>query len=176
MTDGSEENRVLQVGDEAPDFTLPTHAEGEHNLAWYRGRKNVILAFYPADWTPVCATQIPGYVPLLRRFEEYDAQVIGISADSVPCHRAWAKSLGGIPFPLASDFWPHGQVSRRYGVLNKKGFPERAVFVIDKKGIVRHIQRVHPARIPDNDEIFEVLKQLSEEQAAEPEEDDWMRQ
>ena len=86
----------LKVGDPAPDFTLPSHNEGELNLAWYQGRRNVVLAFYPADWTPVCANQIPGYQAVLDKFEQCDAQLLAISVDSIPCHRAWAKSLRSI--------------------------------------------------------------------------------
>lgn len=165
---------TLKVGDAAPDFTLLTHSEGEHNLAWYQGRKNVVLAFYPANWTPVCASQIQDYAPLKERFDQYDTQVVGVSVDSVPSHQAWAKSLGGLPFPLASDFWPHGDVARKYGVLNRKGFAERAVFVVDKQGIIRHIQRVHPARIPDSEEIFRALEAI-QRSAPSSDEDDWLK-
>lgn len=157
---GSNNDVKLQVGDPAPDFTLPTHNEGELNLSWYQGRKNVVLAFYPADWTPVCSTQIPSYSSLIDRFEELNTQVLGISVDSVPCHLAWAKSLGGLTYPLFSDFYPHGDVARRYGVLNGKGFSERAVFVVDKNGVIRFIQRVHPAQLPDNEELLKALEEL----------------
>lgn len=151
---------TLSVGDIAPEFTLPSHNEGELQLAWYRGRKNVVLAFYPADWTPVCATQIPGYRDILAEFEKYDAQVLGISCDSVPCHIAWARSLGGLSFPLLADFWPHGQIARAYGVLTPKGYAGRAVFVIDKAGIIRYIDVVDPAEIPDESALFRELAKL----------------
>ena len=94
---------ILKVNDPAPDFTLNTHNEGELNLAWYQGRKNVVLAFYPGDWTPVCSNQIPEYQRLLEKFEKNDCQLLCISVDSVPCHKAWAKSLGGLSFPLMAD-------------------------------------------------------------------------
>ncbi len=153
----------VNVGDPAPDFTLPTHNEGELNLAWYRGRKNVVLAFYPADWTPVCATQVPGYHADIGRFEEYDCQLLCISVDSIPCHMAWAKSMGGLSFPLMSDFWPHGAVAGKYGVLNSKGYCNRTVFLIDKGGIVRWIDAVHPAVLPDNEKLFKQLDVLMQE-------------
>ncbi len=159
QTDRSEEV-VLQVGDKAIDFTLPTHNEGELNLNWYQGRKNVVLAFYPADWTPVCATQVPSYQTQIERFEQLNCQLFCISVDSVPCHIAWAKSLGGLSFPLMSDFWPHGHVARKYGVLNSKGFSERVIFLIDMKGVIRFIDRVHPAILPDNDKLFRELEKL----------------
>ena len=153
-------NAELNIGDAAPDFTLHTHNEGELNLGWYRGRKNVVLAFYPADWTPVCATQVPSYQKVHQRFEDLDCQLLCISVDSVPCHVAWSKSMGGLNFPLVSDFWPHGETALKYGVLTKKGFTERAVFLIDKKGIIRWMQQVHPSQLPDNDELFRQLEQL----------------
>ncbi len=152
---------TLQVGDEAPDFTLPTHNEGELNLAWYEGRKNVVLAFYPGDWTPVCATQVPGYQAVFDEFERFDTQLLAISVDSVACHRAWAKSLGGLSFPLMSDYWPHGAVAERYGVLSERGYAGRAVFLIDKKGILRYIEVVDPAELPDNNALFRKLAELN---------------
>ena len=153
-------NIAPKVGDPAPDFTLPTHNEGELNLAWYQGRKNVVLAFYPGDWTPVCATQVPEYQKVLDRFEQFETQLLGISVDSVPCHRAWAKSLGGISFPLMSDYYPHGRVAHLYGVLNQRGYAERAIFVIDKTGVIRHIERIKLSQLPDNDTLFEQLALL----------------
>jgi peroxiredoxin len=158
-----EEAKVLKVGDPAPDFTLMTHNEGELNLGWYQGRNNVVLAFYPGDWTPVCSTQIPGYMPLMEFFEAHDCQLLGVSVDSPACHTAWAKSLGGLAFPLMSDYYPHGVVGRRYGVLSSKGYLDRAVFLIDKQGIIRFIERVHPAQMPDNEKLKEAILKLDRE-------------
>jgi peroxiredoxin len=155
---------TLQVGDEAPDFTLPTHNEGELNLRWYRGRKHVVLAFYPGDFTPICATQVPGYQPLMDKFEKYNAQLLAISVDSIACHAAWAKSLGGLSFPLMSDYCPHGAVSRKYGVLNEqKGYAERTVFLIDLAGKIRWIEQLQPFDLPDNEELFKQLGRLNKE-------------
>ncbi len=103
---------------------------------------------------------MPSYEDDLSKFEEYDTQVLGISVDSIPSHEAWQKSLGGISYPLCSDFWPHGEVAQKYGVLRDEGMTERALFVIDKEGVVRFID-VHPIdQQPDNEEIFEVLRKL----------------
>lgn len=162
MSRVEEETVDLRIGDEAPDFTLQSHSEGELNLSWYRGRKAVVLAFYPGDWTPVCATQIPAYEPILSRIEALGCQLLAISCDSIPCHRAWAKSLGGISFPLMSDFWPHGEVCRRYGVFNQRGFSNRVVFVIDKAGVVRYIERLELGRIPDNETLLKFLSTLEQ--------------
>lgn len=150
----------LKVGDVAPDFTLPTHNEGELNLAWYRGRRNVVLAFYPGDWTPVCATQIPGYENIIDEFGKFNTQLLAISVDSVPCHLAWAKSCGGFSFPLMADYYPHGAIAKKYGVLNPRGYAERAVFLIDKSGVIRYIEKVPPADIPDNNALFHHIAEL----------------
>ncbi len=153
------------MGDEAPDFTLPSHNEGDLNLAWYRGRKNVALAFYPADWTPLCANQIPGYEAVLDMFEKYNCQILAVSCDTIPSHIAWAKSMGGISFPLMSDFYPHGAVSTRYGVLSRKGYANRVVFLIDKQGIIRYIEHVPPGDLPDNHKLFAELARLQKASA-----------
>ncbi|EGL82633.1 alkyl hydroperoxide reductase/ Thiol specific antioxidant/ Mal allergen [Caldalkalibacillus thermarum TA2.A1] len=109
---------------------------------------------------------MPSYEDDLPRFEEHDTQVLGISVDSVFSHKAWAKSLGGITYPLLADFYPHGEVSKKYGVFRDNpdepayGASERALFIIDKQGIIRFID-VHPIdEQPDNEELFEVLRKL----------------
>lgn len=94
------------------------------------------------------------------------AQVLGLSVDSTDCLRAWAESLGGITHPLLSDFFPHGQVAQLYGVLRQEGFAERAIFVIDKQGIVRYVDVHDIGQQPDNDELFRVLGELEPEAAA----------
>lgn len=151
---------TLKVGDPAPDFSLTTHNEGELNLAWYRGRKNVVLAFYPGDWTPVCATQISGYEALMPEFEKYNCQLLAISVDSVPSHVAWAKSVRISSFPLMSDYFPHGEVARKYGVLSRRGYAERAVFLIDKTGRIRFIDRTEISQIPDACELVRQMAAL----------------
>lgn len=103
---------------------------------------------------------MPSYEADLSRFESNDAQVVGISIDSPHCNRAWAASIGGISYPLLSDFYPHGAVAEKYGVLRKEGMAERAVFIIDKAGVVRYID-VHDIREqPDEEQIFEELSKL----------------
>jgi glutaredoxin len=93
-------------------------------------------------------------------------QVLGLSVDSVPCLKAWADSLGGITYPLLSDFYPHGEVAKRFGVLRQEGFTERAIFVLDKRGIIRYVD-VHDIDLqPDNDELFRVLADVDPETAA----------
>lgn len=103
---------------------------------------------------------MPSYELDLYKFEGYNTQVLGISIDHVPCLKAWAESLGGITYPLLSDFWPHGAVADLYGVFREDGRSERALFVIDKEGIVRYVDIHDIDEQPDNEEIFEVLRQL----------------
>ncbi len=103
---------------------------------------------------------MPSYELDLPKFEGYNTQVLGISVDHIPCLKAWAESLGGISYPLLSDFWPHGAVAQKYGVLREEGHSERALFVVDKEGIVRYVDIHDIDDKPDNAEIFKVLRQL----------------
>lgn len=103
---------------------------------------------------------MPSYEEDLSEFERYDAQVMGISTDNVPSNKAWADSLGGLSYPLLSDFWPHGFVSLKYNALRSEGVCERAIYVIDKQGIIRYIDIHDINDQPKNDVLFEVLKKL----------------
>lgn len=162
-TSVSNQTKTLKVGDEAPDFELSGHRGGEKiRLSSFRGQKNVVLAFYPLDWTPVCSVHMPSYEAEIGDFERYDTQVLGVSVDSSPSHAAFAKSLGGIEkYPLLSDFNPKGDVAKKYGVyLDEKGFSERAIFIIDKQGIVRYIDVHKILEAPENGQLLEVLREL----------------
>lgn len=150
---------TLKVGDTAPDFTLTDHNRNKVTLSSFRRSKNVVLVFYPLAFTSVCSLQMPAYSKEKQSLEGLDAQVLGISVDSVPVHKAWADQLG-IDYPLLSDFWPHGQVARRYGVLRSEGTSERATFVIDKEGIVRDIEVHEIGKVPDRGKLLEFLKTL----------------
>jgi peroxiredoxin len=163
MKKPSHKDIVLKVGDHAPDFSLPSHNEGELNLKWYQERQNVVLAFYPGDWTPACSSQIPGYEEKSAKFLRYNCQVLGISVDSIASHKAWAASLGGVSFPLMSDYWPHGAVSQKYGVLNDRGYADRTVFLIDTNGIIRFIGRYDYETIPDIEDLFRQIEKLDKE-------------
>ncbi len=103
---------------------------------------------------------MPSYELELYKFEGYNTQVLGISVDHIPALKAWAESLGGISYPLLSDFWPHGAVAELYGVLRPEGKSERALFVVDKGGIVRYVDIHDIDDPPDNDEIYKVLREL----------------
>jgi peroxiredoxin (alkyl hydroperoxide reductase subunit C) len=129
----------VRVGQRAPDFSLPAVSGGKVTLSQYRGKKNVVLSFVPAAWTPVCSDQWPGYNITRDIFEKYDAVLLGITVDNIPTLFAWTSEMGELWFPVLSDFWPHGKVASRYGVLRRDGTSERALFLIDKKGVIRYI-------------------------------------
>lgn len=133
----------VKVGDRAPDFTLPAVRGGEVTLSHYGGKKNVVLSFVPAAWTPVCSDQWPGYNIAREFFSQNNAILLGISVDNIPTLYAWTNQMcmggGELWFPVLSDFYPHGAVAEKYGILRSDGVSERALFVIDKKGIIRYI-------------------------------------
>lgn len=147
----------LKVGDQAPDFTLPAISGSRVSLSSYRGKNHVVLSFVPAAWTPVCSQQWPGYHIAKEFFDELNTVVLGISVDNVPTLYAWVSTMGGLWFPVLSDFWPHGEVAKRYGVLRDDGTTERALFVIDKEGIVRYVD-VHD--INDMPRLEDLIKEL----------------
>jgi len=126
---------ILNAGAAAPDFTLSVTPDEKLTLKELRG-KPVILAFYPADWSPVCGDQMALYNEILPEFQNFGAELIGISVDGAWCHAAYAKDHH-LHFPLAADFEPKGAVARAYGAYREKeGFCERALFVIDKDGVI----------------------------------------
>ena len=122
----------VKVGDLAPDFTLPSVAGDDVTLSQYRGKKNVVISFVPAAWTPVCSDQWPGYNIVKQMFDENDAVLLGITVDNIPTLYAWTQQMGKLWFSVLSDFWPHGAVADRYGVLRSDGVSERALIFIDK--------------------------------------------
>ncbi|MBI5522959.1 MAG: redoxin domain-containing protein [Desulfarculus sp.] len=129
----------VALGQLAPDFSLPAVGGGRVSLSQYRGKKNVALSFVPAAWTPVCSEQWPGYNLAREEFEERDTIVLGITNDNLPTLFAWTQAMGGVWFPVLSDFWPHGGVAGQYGLLRGDGTSERALLLIDKAGLLRYI-------------------------------------
>ena len=152
---------ALEPGRQAPDFSLHTTPDQSVGLRDFRGR-NVVLAFYPADWSPVCSDQLPIYSELLPEFRKLGAEVLGISVDGVWCHLAFAKDRS-LRFPLLSDFEPKGEIARTYDVYRKgEGVSERALFVIDREGMIRW-SYVSPIGVnPGADGILEALEGLQQ--------------
>jgi len=155
---------VLKVaaGHAAPLFSLPSLSGDTVSLAQYRGKKHVVISFVPAAWTPVCSDQWPGYNIAREIFEAHDAVLLGITVDNLPTLYAWTRQMGGLWFPVLSDFWPHGEVARLYGVLRTDGTTERALIVIDKAGIIRHLVVSDINRRPDLKTIVDALRAIND--------------
>ena len=151
----------VKVGDLAPDFTLPSVGGQEIRLSQYRGKSNVMISFVPAAWTPVCSDQWPGYNIVKEMFDENDAVLIGITVDNIPTLYAWTNQMGDLWFPVLSDFWPHGAVAKKYGVLRSNGVSERALIFIDKKGIIQDIQVSDINVRPDLAQCATTLKKMN---------------
>jgi peroxiredoxin (alkyl hydroperoxide reductase subunit C) len=151
---------AVKIGDTAPSFSLPSLTSGTVSLAQYRGTRNVVISFVPAAWTPVCSDQWPGYNIVQDIFARYDATLLGITVDNLPTLFAWTRQMGDLWFPVLSDFWPHGEVASRFGVLRSDGTAERAVFIIDKAGIIRYISVSDINQRPNLKDIVEALKAI----------------
>ena len=139
----------VKIGDPAPDFTLPSVSGENISLSQFRGKKNVVISFVPAAWTPVCSDQWPGYNIVKEMFDENEAVLLGITVDNIPTLYAWTKQMGKLWFPVLSDFWPHGAVASKYGVLRSDGVSERALIFINKNGIIHDIQVSDINKRPD---------------------------
>jgi len=150
---------TLPVNTLAPDFTLPSHLDKNVTLSDLRG-KNVALAFFPLAFTPVCSSQIPAYEAEMETFVALDTQILAISVDNTASQKAWAQSLGNIHYPILSDFWPHGQVAKEYGVLRSEGYAERAIFLIDKSGVIRYIDVHDFNQAPSNRELRYRIREM----------------
>lgn len=148
------------VGDTAPDFELDSHRGGRVRLSAFRGRRNVVVAFHPIAWTPVCNAQMQGYETDLDWFRAHDTHVLGLSVDPVASKAAWAASLGGISYDMLTDFPPRNGVARAYGVAHEDGFSKRAVFVVDKQGTIVFRKEYDIPVLPDNAEVRQAVEQL----------------
>lgn len=150
---------LLPAGPKAPDFSLHVTPDQTLSLSELRG-KPVILAFYPADWSPVCGDQMALYNEVLPEFQKFGAELLGVSVDGVWSHRAFAEARH-LHFPLLADFEPKGAVAQLYGAYRSAdGFSERALFVIDKSGIIAWSYRSPVAVNPGADGILQALEDL----------------
>jgi peroxiredoxin len=158
-TDARHGEVPLPPGTEAPEFELQSTPDQKLSLSELRGRP-VILVFYPEDWSPVCSDQLALYQELLPEFERFDAHLVAISVDGIWCHLAFAQDRH-LHFPLLADFEPKGEVSRLYGVYrNGDGTSERALYVIDRDGVIRW-SYVSPVGVnPGADGILRALEEL----------------
>jgi len=154
----------LPAGTTAPAFDLPSGPDATLGLGDLRGRP-AVLAFYPADWSPVCSDQMVLYQEIRPMLDTFDAQIVGISVDGVWCHRAFAQQRG-IEYPLLSDFEPKGSVSRAFGAYREvEGVSERALFVLDPDGAI-HWSYLSPINVnPGADGILRALEDLTGREA-----------
>jgi peroxiredoxin len=154
----TERKSPLTQGEIAPDFTLKDQNGDEFKLSELRGQR-VLLSFHPLAWTGICAKQMQALEANKEALESLNTVPVGISVDSVPTKKAWAEDLGVKGIRLLSDFWPHGQVARLYGVFREKdGISERANIVLDENGKVVFSRVYEISQLPDIDEVIKVLK------------------
>jgi peroxiredoxin len=148
---------AVSAGQAAPEFTLKDQNQQEVKLADFRGKKNVVLIFYPLDWSPTCTKEHACMVNDMKRFESLDAQVLGVSVDSAWSHKAFAEKMN-IHYPLLADFNPRGAMAAKYGVyLEDKGITGRAIFIVGKDGKVAWAKNYDIPVLPDINEVAEAL-------------------
>ena len=148
---------ALTVGSPAPEFSLKDQSQKEVKLSDFRGKKRVVLVFYPLDWSPVCTNEHACLVSDGKQFDQLDAQVLGLSVDSVWSHKAYAEKMG-IQYPLLADFQPRGAVAAKYGVyLEDKGITGRAISIIDREGNLAWHKNYDIPVVPDVKEVAAAL-------------------
>lgn len=151
---------AIAVGQPAPDFLLKDQNQKEVKLTDFAGKKNVVLVFYPLDWSPVCTNEHACFVNDMKPFETLDAEVLGVSVDSVWSHKAYAEKMG-IKYSLLADFQPRGAMAEKYGVfLAEKGITGRAIVIINKAGKVAWVKNYDIPVVPDLKEVAQALQQV----------------
>ena len=151
----------VKVGQKASDFTLKAVSGKMISLKDYYGKKNVVISFVPAAWTPVCSDQWPGYNIVQDIFDSNNSILLGITVDNIPTLYSWTNQMGKLWFEVLSDFWPHGEVAVKFGVLRSDGVAERAIFVIDKEGIIRYIDVHNINQRPSLEVLVRELEKLN---------------
>jgi peroxiredoxin len=150
----------IAVGEKAPEFTLKDQNQKEVSLKDFHG-KNVVLAFYPLDFSPVCTKEHSCFRDDFNQFQGLNAQIVGISVDSTWSHNAYAQKMG-INYPLLADFHPKGDVAKKFGLyLEDKGITNRATVILDKEGIVRYVQVYDIPQQRQNQDLVKALSTLS---------------
>ncbi len=151
---------AIAVGQTAPDFTLKNQYDKEVELSDFKGKKNVVLMFYPLDWSPTCTQEHVCFVNDMKKFDTLDAEVLGISVDSAWSHKAYAEKMG-IKYSLLADFQPRGAMAERYGVfLPDKGITGRAIVIVNKDGKVAWVKNYDIPVVPDVAEVASALQQV----------------
>ena len=151
---------AIAVGQTAPDFTLKNQYDKEVKLSDFKGKKNVVLMFYPLDWSPTCTQEHVCFVNDMKKFDTLDAEVLGVSVDSAWSHKAYAEKMG-IKYSLLADFQPRGAMAERYGVfLPDKGITGRAIVIVNKDGKVAWVKNYDIPVVPDVTEVASALQQV----------------
>ena len=150
----------ISVGQTAPHFSLKDQSQKEVNLTDFAGKKNVVIVWYPLDWSPVCTNEHVCFVNDMKSFERLDAEVLGVSVDSVWSHKAFAEKMG-IKYSLLADFHPKGAMSEKYGLyLGEKGITGRAIAIIGKDGKVAWFKNYDIPVVPDLKEVEAALQNV----------------
>jgi peroxiredoxin len=150
----------VKVGDTAADFTLKDQEGEEVTLSSFRGKK-VLLSFHPLAWTSICAKQMQSLEANLEVFQSHNAVALGMSVDTVPCKKAWAENLDIEKTRLVSDFWPHGEVAKLYGIFREEhGFSARANIILDENQKVAFVKVYEIKTLPDINEIVEFIRKM----------------
>jgi len=150
----------ISVGQTAPDFTLPNQDKKEVRLSDFAGKRNVVLMWYPLDWSPTCTSEHMCFVNDMKQFETLDAEVLGVSVDSVWSHKAFADKLG-IKYSLLADFHPRGAMSEKYGMyLGDKGITGRAIAIVNKAGKIAWFKNYDIPVVPDLQEVAAALSRV----------------
>jgi peroxiredoxin len=150
----------VAVGSVAPDFTLKDQSQKEVKLSDFAGKKNVVLVFYPLDWSPVCTSEHACVVNEFKAFETLDAEILGVSVDSVWSHKAYAEKMG-IHYSLLADFQPRGAMAEKYGVyLPEKGITGRSIIIVGKDGKVAWVKNYDSPVVPDLKEVASALERV----------------
>jgi len=150
----------IAVGQTAPDFTLPNQDKKEVRLSDFAGKRNVVLMWYPLDWSPICTSEHACFVNDMKQFETLDAEVLGVSVDSVWSHKAFAEKMG-IKYSLLADFHPRGAMSEKYDMyLADKGITGRAIAIVNKAGKIAWFKNYDIPVVPDLKEVAAALSQV----------------
>lgn len=152
--------KVIEIGSDAPNFTVKDINEQDISLSNYRGKK-VLLSWHPLAWTPVCTDQMRALENNWETFQKLNTVPLGFSVDPSPCKKAWATALVIENIALPSDFWPHGKVAKEYGIFDEAlGVSDRVNIIIDENGKVKWVKVYPPEQLPDINEVIQILSNM----------------
>ena len=163
------DEKCIKAGVYASDFVLMDHKNQEFRLSDFKAKRRVLLSFHPLAWTSVCAQQMQSLDEHREDFRKLNTIAVGINVDSVPSKKAWADFIGVQITRLLSDFWPHGDIAKMYGIFREEeGFSERANIIINEEGKIEFVRVYEIGEIPDIEEILTFLRNLNEKDIVQP--------